>query len=108
MIKYNDISPYKKIKISNVIVVNTKKIKKSAKKVKIKVTLKKVKNKYLKSKKLTLKINGKNIKAKTNKKGVALFTVKKSIVNKLKVGKIYKIKVSFGKNVITKKIKIVR
>ena len=106
--KYSDISLSKKIKISNVIVVNTKKIKKSAKKVKIKVTLKTVKNKYLKSKKLTLKINGKNLKAKTNKKGVALFSLKKSIVKSLKVGKIYQIKVSFGKDVVIKKIKIVR
>ena len=67
-----------------------------------------VKNKYLKSKKLTLKINGKNIKAKTNKKGVAIFKLKKSIVKKLKAGKTYKVKVSYGKDIITKKIKILR
>ena len=67
-----------------------------------------VKNKYLKSKKLTLKINGKNIKAKTNRKGVAVFKLKKSIVKKLKAGKRYKVKVSFGKDAVTKKIKIRR
>ena len=106
--KYNDISISKKIKISNIIVVKTKKIKKSSKKVKIKVKLKTVKNKYLKSKKLTLKIKGKNIKAKTNKKGIAIFKLKKSIVKKLKVGKRYKVKVSYGKDIITKKIKILR
>ena len=106
--KYNDVSISKKIKISNIIVVKTKKIKKSSKKVKIKVKLMTVKNKYLKSKKLTLKINGKNIKAKTNRKGVAVFKLKKSIVKKLKAGKRYKVKVSFGKDAVTKKIKIRR
>ena len=106
--KYNDVSISKTIKIVNVIIVNTKKIKKSAKKVMVKVSLKKVKNKYLKSKTLTLKINGKNIKSKTNKKGVAMFTIKKSIVKKLKAGKTYLVKVAYGKDVATKKIKIVR
>ena len=106
--KYNDVSLSKTIKIANIIVVNTKKIKKSAKKVKIKVTLNKVNKKYLKSKTLTLKINGKIIKAKTNKKGVAMFTLKKSIVKNLKVGKTYLVRVSYGKDVVTKKIKILR
>ena len=106
--KYNDVSISKKIKISNIIVVKTKKIKKSSKKVKIKVKLMTIKNKYLKSKKLTLKINGKNIKAKTNRKGVAVFKLQKSIVKKLKAGKRYKVKVSFGKDAVTKKIKIRR
>ena len=68
--------------------------------------MKKVNKKYLKGKKLKLKVKGKTLKAKTNKKGVATFKVKKNILKKLKVGKKYKYKVTYGKDTVTKKIKV--
>ena len=64
--------------------------------------------KFLKGKKLTLKIKGKKIKAKINKKGVATFKVKKSVLTKLKVGKKYKYTVTYGKDTVTKKVKVKR
>ena len=56
----------------------------------------------------TLKIKGKKVKAKINKKGVATFKLKKSITKKLKAGKKYKYTVTYGKDKVTKKVKVKR
>ena len=62
----------------------------------------------LKVKKLTLKIKGKKVAtAKTNKKGSVTFKVKKKKLKKFKKGKKVKATVSFGNDVVTKKVKIV-
>ena len=105
-VTYNKVSKTVKVTVKNVIKAKNKKIKKSAKKVKIKVTLKTSKKKPIKNKKVTLKIKGKKIKAKTNKKGKATFKVKKKILKKLKAGKKYKYKVTYGKDIVTKKLTI--
>ncbi len=94
------------VTVKSIVSAKNMKVKKSAKKLKIKVTLKKVNNKYLNGKKITLKLNGKTYKAKTNKKGVATFTIKKNNFNKLKIGKKYTYKVTYGKDVVNKKITI--
>ena len=94
------------VKVKTVIKAKNLKVKKSKKVTKVKVSLKKVNKKYLKGKTLKLKIKGKTIKAKTNKKGVATFKVKKNVVKKLKVGKKYKYKVTYGKDTVTKKLTI--
>ena len=73
---------------------------------KVKVSLKKVNGKYLKGKVLKIKFNKKTYKVKTNKKGIATWKVKKSMLKKLKVGKKYKYKVTYGKDVVTKKLTI--
>ncbi len=110
--KYKITATFKGVKVSNTVtvkhVIKAKNIKakKSKKVLKIKVSLKKVNKKYLKGKKLKLKVKGKTLKAKTNKKGVATFKVKKNILKKLKVGKKYKYKVTYGKDTVTKKIKV--
>ena len=110
--KYTITAEYKGVKVSNkvtikhVIKASNKKVKKSKKVTKIKVSLKKVNGKYLKAKKLKIKFRGKTYKVKTNKKGVATWKVKKSILKKLKVGKKYKYKVTYGKDVVTKKLTI--
>ena len=54
------------------------------------------------------KINGKKIKAKTNKKGVAKLTIKKNVIKKLKVGKKYKMQVTYLKNTIKTTLKVKR
>ncbi len=80
-------------------------VKKTAKKLVIKATLKNGK-KAVKNKKLTLKINGKKLSAKTNKKGIAKFTIKKNVIQKLKKGKTYTVKVTYLKNTIKTKVKV--
>ena len=102
---YNGVSVSKKVTVKHLIKASNKKAKKS-KKFKLKVKTNKVNKKYLKGKKLKLKFKGKTYKAKINKKGVAKFTIKKKVMKKLKKGKKYKYTVSYGKDKVTKKIKI--
>ena len=110
--KYTITATYKGIKVTNKVTINhvikasNKKVKKSKKVTKVKVSLKKVNGKYLKGKVLKIKFNKKTYKVKTNKKGVATWKVKKSMLKKLKVGKKYKYKVTYGKDIVTKKLTI--
>ncbi len=103
---YQDVSITNKIDVKNIISVKNM-VSKKSKGIKIKVVLKKVNGKYLKRKKVKIKLNGKVYSAKTNKKGVAIFKIKK-YASRLKVGNKYIYKVAFGKDVVTKKIKIKR
>jgi hypothetical protein len=105
---FKDITVKNKVKVTSIIKAKNLKYKKSKKVLRIKVTLKKVNGKYLKGKRLKLKIKGKTLKAKTNKKGKAVFKVKRNVLKKLKVGKTYRYKVSYGKDIVTKKIKVKR
>ena len=110
--KYTITATYKGVTVKNTVTIKhvikakNAKIKKSKKVNKIKVKTKKVNGKYLKGKKLTLKIKGKKVKAKINKKGKATFKLKKKVTKKLKAGKKYKYTVSYGKDKVTKKIKV--
>ena len=112
--KYDITATYKGVKVTNkvtikhVIKAGNKKVKKSKKVTKVKVSLIKVNGKYLKAKKLKIKFNKKTYKVKTNKKGVATWKVKKSMLKKLKVGKKYKYTVTYGKDVVTKKLTIIK
>ena len=103
---YAGLTLTKKVTVKSIISAKNVNAKKSAKTVKIKVTLKKVNGKYLKNKKVTLKFNKKTFKAKTNKKGVVTFTIKNNVFKKLKVGKKYSYKVTYGKDSVSKKITI--
>ena len=55
---------------------------------------------------IKIKFKGKTYKVITNKKGVATWKVKKSMVKKLKAGKKYKYTVTYGYDVVTKKLTI--
>ena len=105
---YKDITVKNTVKVNSIIKAANKKVKKSKKVTKIKISLKKVNKKYLKNKKVKIKFRGKTYKVKTNKKGVATWKVKKSMLKKLKVGKKYKYKVTYGKDTATKKLTIKR
>ena len=110
--KYDITAEYKGVKVTNKVTINhvikasNKKVKKSKEVTKINVFLKKVNGKYLKAKKLKIKFNKKTYRVKTNKKGVATWKVKKSMLKNLKVGKKYKYIVTYGKDVVTKKLTI--
>ena len=94
----------KTIKVKQNLKTKKYSVKKTAKKLVIKATLKNGK-KAVKNKKLTLKINGKKFSAKTNKKGFAKFTIKKNVIQKLKKGKTYTVKVTYLKNTIKTTVK---
>ncbi|WP_298524440.1 Ig-like domain-containing protein [uncultured Methanobrevibacter sp.] len=110
---YTITASYKGIKVTNKIVskhivvaknINAKK----TKALKVKVTLNKVNKKYLAKKKVTLKFKGRTYTAKTNSKGVVTFTISKGVLAGLKVGKSYTYKVTYSKDTVSKKIKIVK
>ena len=103
---YNGIKVSNKVKVKSIITAKDFTVKKSRKVTKVKFALKKVNGKFLKGKTLKLKFKGKTYKAKTNKKGVATFKLQKKVFKKLKVGKKYSFKVTYGKDVATKKFTI--
>ena len=77
-------------------VKKTIKIKKSAKKFVVKATLK-INGKKVKGKIIKFRFKGKTYKAKTNKNGLAKVTIKKKVIKKLKKGKKYTVKITYGK-----------
>ena len=79
-------------------------VKKSAKKLVLKASLKN--SKALKGKIITFKFNGKNYKAKTGSKGIAKVTIKKNVIQKLRKGKTYTVKITYLKNTVKTKVKV--
>ena len=80
-------------------------LKKTAKKFTLKAKLK-INGKLVKGKKITFKLNGKTYKVKTNSKGIAQKTLKKNVINKLKKGKTYTVKVTYLKDTIKTTVKV--
>ena len=83
-------------------------IKKSAKKATLTATLKTSKSKAIKGKVVSFIFNGKTYKTKTNNKGIATVTLNKQVLNKLKVGKTYVLKVVYLKDTVKSKISVKR
>ena len=106
--EYNGVKVTNKVKVQHVIKASNKKVKKSRKVTKVKITLKKVNGKVLKKKTLKIKFRGKTYKVKTNKKGVAYWKVKKSMLKRTTVGKKYKYRITYGKDVLTKRLIVKR
>ncbi len=92
------------VKVKQVLKTSKMTVKKSAKKLVLKATLKNTK--AIKGKKITFKINVKTYKAKTNSKGIAKVTIKKNVIQKLKKGKSYTVKVTYLKNTIKTTVKV--
>ena len=106
--KYKDQTVKNTLKVKqNLKTTKSVKVKKSAKKLILKATLKNGK-KAVKGKVITFKFKGKNYKAKTDKKGIAKVTIKKNVINKLKVGKKYALKVVYLKNTVKATVKVRR
>ena len=103
-----------KIVVRQTLKAKSVKVKKSANKFKYSASLKLSTGKPIVGEIITFKFKGKTYKAKTNKKGIAKITFNKKVLSKLKVGKNYKINVTYNHvdngytsvNSIVKKIKI--
>lgn len=80
-------------------------VKKKSKKLHLKATLK-INGMLSKGKMIKFKFKGKTYNAKTNRKGVAKVTIKKNVISKLKKGKSYTVKVSYGKNTVKTTVKV--
>ena len=94
-----------KITVKHVITTSKVTVKKTAKKFTLKATLK-INGKLQKGKTVTFNLNGKTYQVKTNAKGVAQKTLKKSVINKLKKGKTYTVKVTYLKDTIKSTVKV--
>ena len=109
--KYTAITIYNGKTYKNTVtvkqVLKTKKVtvKKTAKKFALKATLK-INGKLQKGKVIKFEFNGKAYKVKTNKKGVAQKTLNKKVINKLKKGKTYSVKVTYLKDTIKTTVKV--
>lgn len=66
----------------------------------------KINGKAVKGKWITFKFNGVKYKVKTNKYGIAQKTFNKKVINKLKKGKTYMVKVTYLKDTIIKTLKV--
>ena len=93
------------VKIKQYLYAYKASVKKSAKKFKLKAILK-INGKLAKGKTIKFTFKGKTYKAKTNKKGIAKVTIKKKVIKKLKKGKTYSVKVSYGKDSVKTTVKI--
>jgi hypothetical protein len=91
---------WKGYKVNKIVVKQILKSKsvsaKKSKNLKFTATLKWSNGKALVGKKIVFKFRGKKYVAKTNKKGVATIKIKKSVLKKLKVGKKYKISITYN------------
>jgi hypothetical protein len=105
---YNGQSIKNTIKVKQILKTKNMVIKKSSKKIVLKATLKTSKNKPIKFKKIYFKFNGKTFKAKTNSKGIAKITINKKVINKLKIGKKYTLKVVYLKDIVKSIIRVKR
>ena len=111
---YTIAASYKGVTVKNAIkvkqVLATKKavaVKKSAKYFVLSATLKHGKT-PIKGKKIYFKFNGKTYYGVTAKNGLAKVVIKKNVINKLKAGKTYPVKVIFAKDVIKSAVKVRR
>ena len=72
---------------------------------KTKATLK-INGKKVKGKIIKFRFKGKTYKAKTNKNGLAKVTIKKKVIKKLKKGKKYTVKITYGKKTAKTVVKV--
>jgi predicted outer membrane repeat protein len=91
--------------VKQVLKANKVTVKKTARKFTLKATLK-INGKLQKGKWVTFRFNGKTYKVKTNSKGVAQKTLNKNVINRLKKGKTYTVKVTYKKDTIKTTVKV--
>ena len=102
---YNGKTYTNKVTVKQVLKTSKVTVKKTAKKFTLKATLK-INGKLQKGKTIKFKLNGKIYAAKTNAKGVAQKTLGKKVINKLKKGKTYTVKVTYLKDTIKTTLKV--
>ena len=102
---YNGKTYKNTVTVKQVLTASKVTVKKTAKKFTLKAKLK-INGKLVKGKWITFKFNGKTYKVKTNAKGIAQKTFNKKVINKLKKGKTYAVKVTYLKDTIKTSVKV--
>ena len=93
------------VTVRHIIKTTKMTVKKAAKAFTLRASIK-INGKVQKGKTVTFKFNGKTYKVKTNAKGVAQKTLNKKVINKLKKGKTYTVKVTYLKDTIKTTVKV--
>ena len=93
------------VTVKHVLKTSKVTVKKTAKKFTLKATLK-INGKLVKGKIIKFKFNGKTYKDKKKKKGIAQKILTKKVINKLKKGKTYAVKVTYLKDTIKTTVKV--
>ncbi|MBQ6099149.1 MAG: adhesin [Methanobrevibacter sp.] len=93
------------ITVKQVLTASKVTVKKTAKKFTLKAVLK-INGKLQKGKVIKFTFNGKTYSVKTDAKGIAQKTLDKNVIKKLKKGKTYTFKVTFGKDTIKSTVKV--
>lgn len=93
------------VTVKQVLKASKATVKKTAKKFNLKASLK-INGKVAKAKTIKFTLLKKTYKVKTNKKGIAIVTIKKAVIKKLKKGKTYSVKVSYGKDSVKTTVKV--
>ena len=104
---YNGKTYSNKVTVKQVLTASKVTVKKTAKSFTLKAKLK-INGKLVKGKTVTFKFNGKTYKIKTNSKGIAQKTLNKNVINKLKKGKTYTVKVTYSKDTVKTTVKVSR
>ena len=102
---YNGKTYSNKVTVKQVLTSSKVTVKKTAKKFTLKAKLK-INGKLMKGKWIKFKFNGKTYKAKTNAKGIAQKILNKKVIQKLKKGKTYTVKVTYLKDTIKTTVKV--
>ena len=93
--EYCGFNTYNDVIVKQILKAKKVKVKKSAKRFKIKASLKTTNGKPIVGKTIVFKFKGKKYKATTNSKGKASIVIKKKVINKLKSGKKYNVKIRY-------------
>ena len=93
------------VTVKQVLKASKATVKKTAKSFRLKASLK-INGKVAKAKVIKFTLLGKTYNAKTNAKGIATLTVKKAVINKLKKGKTYSVKVAYGKDSVKTTVRV--
>lgn len=102
---YNSKTYTNKVTVKRVLTASKITVKKTAKSFTLKAKLK-INGKLVKGKWVIFKFNSKTYNVKTTSKGIAQKILKKNIINKLKKGKTYTVKVTFSKDTIKTTVKV--
>ena len=102
---YNGKTYKNSVIVKHVLKASKVTVKKTAKKFTLKAALK-INGKLVKGKIIAFKFMGKTYKVKTNAKGIAQKTFNKNVINKLRKGKTYVVKVTYLKDTIKTTLKV--
>lgn len=94
------------VKVKRVLRLYNVKVKKSAQRVVVKALLKG--KKVIRGKNLVFRFNGRKYIAKTNSRGIAAISINKAVLKRLKVGRVVNIQVTYLRDTVKRRVRVIR